>query len=414
MSTIIQPIQQNDREIFMDVLRGIAIFGILVANLTTGGFNFGYALQEDSPYVLPELDKNLSFIYTMVVEGKFYSIFSLLFGWGIALQIKRGANRGIDAIPTIQRRLFFMLILGTIHMLIWPGDIVLFYAILGFLLLPFRKFSNKTLLIIGSILILSPIALYGLKMAFPILNTPAETLDNIGENLYINWLGVDSEEKYKNWVQHAGWIEILKENVTGFFYRFGYLFYVSRIPKVLGMFLIGFVVGRSDFYKHFNQHKNLLYWILGIGLLIGIPANFALAKFTSEHGKDYYQLTWNGFYQTIAYSLGVVPLALSYIANFMLKFKHKTGEKFLSVLAPVGKMAFTNYMMHSFLCQFILLNAGLGYGSKLGVFYLTVLAILIFTFQIIFSTLWLKYFYYGPVEWVWRSLTYGKKQNFLK
>ncbi|MDX2066783.1 MAG: hypothetical protein SFV55_00070 [Haliscomenobacter sp.] len=139
----IAPIQSKDREVFMDVLRGFAILGILIANLTVGGLGWGPNRVESSPFLLPELDKQLNFLYAMFIEGKFYSIFSLLFGWGIALQIQRGLDKGSDALPTIRRRLFFMLLLGFGHILIWPGDIVLFYAMLGFLLLPLRRFSDR-------------------------------------------------------------------------------------------------------------------------------------------------------------------------------------------------------------------------------------------------------------------------------
>ena len=142
------PVQTTQREIFMDVLRGFAILGIFIANLN--GFSwYNGSAKATGPYLLPGADNTMSFLHQMFIEGKFYSIFSLLFGWGIALQFKRAEEKGINALPTVRRRLFFMLLLGAVHLLLWPGDIVFFYAILAFVLLPLRKLSNKNLRICG-------------------------------------------------------------------------------------------------------------------------------------------------------------------------------------------------------------------------------------------------------------------------
>ncbi|MBK8301015.1 MAG: DUF418 domain-containing protein [Chitinophagaceae bacterium] len=180
------------------------------------------------------------------------------------------------------------------------------------------------------------------------------------------------------------------------------------------MFLIGYVIGRSDFYRNIMQHKKLLYWIIGGGLVIGLPANYFLAYYMSNHMGDYFQLKTKGLYQTIFYALGVAPLAMAYVGLFMLSFQTAVGKKILSVLAPVGKMAFSNYLMHSLIGNFVFLGAGLGYMGQVGPVYYTIFGIGIFIIQIILSTIWLKYFNYGPVEWLWRSATYKKWQPMLK
>jgi uncharacterized protein len=409
-----KPVLSGEREVFMDILRGFAIFGILIANLTAGGLGWGPNVDVESPFLLPELDKQLDFLYTVFIEGKFYSIFSLLFGWGIALQIKRGENSGTHSTGIVKRRLMFMLLLGTVHMLIWPGDIVLFYAILGFCLLPLRRFSNKTLLITAIILILSPIILYAAKIIWPWVNEPADIARAAGQYTDQYFFGSVEDIDPDAWVQSNSWRDVFLYNISGFFYRFGYLFFVSRIPKVLGMFLLGYVLGRSDFFKNFYQNKKVIYWIIGLGLFIGLPANYFLAYYTSNFASDYYGLKLNGLFQTIAYALGVVPLGMAYTGMLMVFFQTQTGKKILSIFAPVGRMAFTNYIMHSLVCQFVFLGPGLGYGGLLGTFYLTVFGILFYFLQILTSTLWLKYMNYGPAEWVWRSLTYWKVQPMLR
>ncbi|MFZ4543597.1 MAG: DUF418 domain-containing protein [Saprospiraceae bacterium] len=410
----ITPLQHNEREIFMDVLRGFAIFGILIANLTAGGLGWGPNRVETGPFITSELDHQLSFVYSMFIDGKFYSIFSMLFGWGIALQLQRGTNRGIDATPTVRRRLGFMLLLGSFHILIWNGDIVLFYAMLGFLLLPFRKFSNKTLLITGACLILSPIILYALKLHWPVLNSPAVFLQDAGNKVSQYLLGISTDADYNAWINKASWWDMWVGNMGGVFYRFSYLVFISRIPKVFGMFLIGFVIGRSGFYKNIAQNRNTILKIIGVGLLIGLPANYLLAYYSENFVSDYYNLKPNGLYQTIAYAFGVAPLALVYAGTLMLCFQTIAGKKIMSIIAPVGKMAFSNYIMHSLVCQFVFLPQGLGYGGQVGQYYLSLFGITLYLSQIVISTLWLKYFNYGPFEWLWRSLTYWKRQTMIK
>jgi uncharacterized protein len=218
MNNSIAPVKSKDREVFMDMLRGFAIFGILIANLAVGGLSlYSASAKQTGAFLLPQIDQKLSFLYTMFIDGKFYSIFSLLFGWGIALQIQQGIAKDSDPIPIIRRRLLFMLLLGFVHILIWTGDIVLFYAMLGFLLLPLRKFSDKTLLIAGFTLLLLPIVLYAAKMQWPLLNTLSSVLYDIGSQIDTQWFGFNSEAAYKEWVKNANWLDILQSNVTGVF-----------------------------------------------------------------------------------------------------------------------------------------------------------------------------------------------------
>jgi uncharacterized protein len=416
MQTLV-PVQAAERETFMDVLRGFAILGIFIANLYSFSF-YSPDLPDNSPYLLPKADHTMAFLHHMFIEGKFYSIFSLLFGWGIALQFKRAANNGVNALPTVRRRLLFMLLLGAVHLLIWTGDIVFFYALLAFILLPLRKFSNKTLLITGAILILSPILFYWLKMTWPVLNYPSEKMGQAGQwsadQIFPQYKEVDTREEFAAIMDELTWWDVLKNNVVGFFFRYGYLFFSSRIPKVLGMFLIGYLIGRSDFYKNFLQNKKLIITIIIGGLLIGLPANYLLAKQMQDHEGDYFSLKQNGLYQTIWYALGVAPLALAYVGLFMLAFKAMSGKRFLSLLAPVGKMAFSNYIMQSLIGNYVFFGIGLNYMWKVGPVYYTIFGVLVFILQIIISTIWLRYFNYGPVEWLWRSATYRKWQPMRK
>ncbi|HEX5651814.1 MAG TPA: DUF418 domain-containing protein [Chitinophagaceae bacterium] len=409
----LQPVGAGERIVFMDALRGFAILGIFIANLN--GFSwYRENPGQTGPFLLPAADHTMAFLHHMLIEGKFYSIFSLLFGWGIALQFNRAAAKGINALPTVRRRLLFMLLLGAVHLLIWPGDIVFFYALLAFLLLPLRKLSNKTLLILAGILLLSPILLYWLKMTYPVLNYPSELLIRTGIRVDKAVLDIKSEEEFMKLMKEGSWLDYLKANIGGFFFRYQHLFFVSRVPKVLGMFLLGYVLGRSNFYLNISHHKKLLYSIIVAGLLIGLPANYFLAYYMQNYTPDYYQLKTKGLYQTIVYTLGVAPLALAYVGLFMLAFRTYAGKKIQLLLVPAGKMAFTNYMMQSLVGSYVFLAPGLGYAGEVGPVYFTLFGIAVFILQVIISTIWLRYFNYGPVEWLWRSATYKKWQPMRK
>lgn len=406
------PVQIKDREVFMDVLRGIAILGIFIANLQ---FMSYYSASFNGSYTYPSLDKKMAFLHAMFIEGKFYSIFSLLFGWGIALQMSRSKLSETAVAKFIRRRLWFMILLGGIHLFfIWIGDIVLFYGLIGFILVALRKKSNKQLLILGSVLLFLPIVLYFLKMKFQWLNAPAGIFFEASSYLQTHWAGLSKEVNETTIIRSSNslWTDV-KLNMAASPFRFAYLIFVSRIPKVLGMMLIGFVIGRSGIYKRIGEYKKQLWWFVIIGLAISIPANYMLA-FYMENPNNYYNLKIEGWYETIAYAFGVAPLAIVYVVLLALFFQLKNVEKILQVLAPVGKMAFTNYMSHSIIGIIVFHNIGLGYMQQLGTFALTIFAVIVFIGQIIFSTIWLRYFEFGPIEWAWRSLTYGKMQKMIK
>mgnify|MGYP001009382156 CR=1 FL=1 len=408
------PVSSRDREVFMDVLRGFSILGIFIANLhSLSWYNFTDPAATGS-MLLPGTDRKVLFLHHMFIEGKFYSIFSFLFGWGMIMQLKGADAKGVHGKPIIRRRLFFMLLLGAMHLMFWPGDIVFFYALLGFILLPLTRLHEKKMLITGVVLLLSPILLYWLKMHYPLFNMPAQQMYAWGEKVDKITIGVDSDESFRAFIKSAGWPELFKAATGGFFYRYGDLFMQSRIPKVLGMMLIGAAVGKSGFYRNLEANRKSLYIIIAAGLLVGLPANYILAHYMDLNDGSYYKFQMNGFYRTLAYALGVAPLAAVYIATFMLLFRRDAWRKKMLLLAPVGRMAFSNYISHTLIGNFIFFNAGLGYMGTVGPLCYTLLALVVFMLQIIASTIWLKYFNYGPLEWIWRSATYKKRQPFIK
>ncbi len=406
------PVSNSQRIEYIDIMRGIAIFGILIANLRwftlyTPGF--------DGAFVYPGIDELIHRLQHIFIEGKFYSIFSMLFGWGIALQMKRSKKEDALTAKFIRRRLFFMLLLGGIHLFfIWEGDIVFLYGLVGFVLLSLRKLSNKALVITGIALLLSPVLLYALKMNFQWLNYPSEFLSHMGKKFYqLNgWIDQDTS-RTAVLRDDTSLSSLLKITWGDAPYRFAYLFFVSRIPKVLGAMVIGFVIGRSGLIEKVKQYKTTLILVSVIGLIIYVPLNYILITYF-ENDAAYYGLQIRGLYYAIFYAFTVFPLAIVYMITLALLLESTWINKILHPIAAVGKTAFSNYVMHSVVGIIVFYGIGFGLMQQFGPLAWTFFAIVLFTIQVIASNIWLRYFRFGPIEWIWRSLTYHKVQKLRK
>jgi len=407
-----RPVSGRQRIDYLDVLRGIAIFGILITNIEWFSF---YNPDHQGPFLFGSADRIVRVLQFMFVEGKFYSIFSMLFGWGIAIQIKRFKNDDKGAAAFIRRRLYFMMLLGGIHLtIVWEGDIVFFYALVGFVLLALRNLSNRTLLLTGILLLISPVVIYYLRMKIPFLHSPVAQLTQLGEHLYQRngWTSQDLD-RTRVLIGSENIFTTIRITLSDLPYRFTNLLYASRLPKVLGAMLVGFVIGRSHIYPKILEHKRKISWLSIMVLLIALPLNYLMARhmYYSE-----FSFTWTteGWYSTIAFALGVFPLAMVYMLWAALLLDHKKMRKLLLPMIPVGKMAFTNYILQSLIGIVLFYGIGFGLAQQFGPLALTVIAFLIFIFQVLLSTIWLKYFRFGPVEFIWRSLTYGKIQPMRK
>src|SRR5688572_12687773 len=242
MQPKLTPIRDQQRIWLMDALRGFAILGIFIANLK--GFTFYDPQANNSGKYFTSFDGKLDFLETMFVEGKFYSIFSFLFGWGIALQLARTKSNSAKPLSFVVRRLLIMALLGLAHLiLIWIGDIVLFYSLVGFVLLLMRNWPTKTLFITAIILLLSPILLYWLKIKYPWANAPAKFLVDEALRLDKHVNNIQSNEDFFNRIHNLDVWSNIKLNLIGAFFRYNDLFFQSRISKVLGMFILGYLMG---------------------------------------------------------------------------------------------------------------------------------------------------------------------------
>lgn len=406
----ILPIQKKDRIQFLDVLRGIAIFFIFTANIPVFSGYFSFPDETRYPEALLFTDEILDFIMFTLVDGKFYSIFSLLFGIGCVIQYTNLKSNNTPFAPFFRRRMFWLLIIGFIHLcLFWIGDILTLYALLGFTLIYFIKLSDKKLLIIAAILILFPIINW-LVVHYTSLNYHRFFFQTSSD--YYQHFGLPTFDRngmpfadFQKFQANENFLNYFKMNIGNTFIRIGAILREGRIFKVLGIFLIGLWAGRKILNENLLNDTKFLKNIALWGFLIGLPISIIRTYIEFYSGpQDYWKLL-----EIITYALGTVPLAMGIAALLALLYFKKPSV--FTVFAPVGKLALSNYIFQTFIAVTIFYGIGFGFTGKFGFTIILAIAICIFAFQVLMSKLWLNYFRFGPFEWIWRQLTYRK---FLK
>jgi uncharacterized protein len=404
------PVSKAERHPLLDILRGFALLGVLLDNLF--GFT-GWGFQTmDQWKGLPTwpADGVVGMAELVFVNGKFYSLFCLLFGIGFSIILSRNEERGINPLGIYYRRLFVLLIIfGLPHLIIfWEGDILTLYALVAMLLPLFRKCSNKTLLIWVICLIASPILVDTFYVIFHL--HPGDFLEKIAQPIDKRHGVPLSSNEYGKYLytRENGWQHWVNWQSTGYLYRYAYIINSNRIEKVLGMFLLGYLSGRNMVYARPDQFVRMLQQIRRWGFWFGIPASIAGAYFEATVKEIPDPL---GLLRTLTYALGVVPLSLAYTASITLIWVKNPRASRLNILQPMGRMALTNYLMQTFIAILIFYSVGLRLGGNIGPSLFIPLGVLIYLFQIGFSYVWLKFFNYGPFEYIWRLLTYGRRIN---
>lgn len=400
-SETLKPISLNERIGILDAMRGLAICGILIGNMQ---WFSGYGFMPESLFAqLPTADHVTRFLVHFFVEGKFYSIFSFLFGFGFALQMSKAEERGDTKASVFKRRLFWLLVIGLLHAyFLWYGDILSIYALVGLVLLLFRKKETSSLLKWAAIMIAIPIVTYLiLYILFTMLAPPGVSAEIAAAQggIWQNSIARLTNASY--WQMVSGHnIEMLLGG------RYPSLIVQMRLPKILAMFLLGFYAYKRGVFQDLEGNESFIRRVMIWGLTIGILANIVFAAVSRSEAD--LPPTLPGLLGVIMYSFGVPAFALGMIALGATLWQG-AGQKLLNLAAPVGRMALTNYILQTVICIFIFYGFGLGWFGKLGPFKATLLALGIFASQIIVSAVWLKIFAYGPLEWIWRQLTYKKR-----
>lgn len=400
-----RPISLPDRIEVIDVLRGIAVCGILIGNMQ---WNSGYGFMPPAmAEAWPVYDKVAQYLVHVFVEGKFYSIFSLLFGFGFALQIDRAVQRGDTNASVFKRRLFWLLVIGIIHAAIWAGDILSVYALMGFILLLFRRKSDESLLKWTFWLMVVPVIYFAVMLALFLAFAPPDTATVVAK------AQTEMFQSAMNVVPNGGFFQIIREyNVGMVIGRWAGLLLQMRFPKILAMFLLGFYAHRKGYFQRPLDHQPFIRKVMTYGLGLGLVCNPLFAWFA--HSEADFPPSFSGLIGIVMYAIGVPALAVGIAALVVTLWQNGAWRKVLRIFAPVGRMALTNYLTQTAVSLFIFYGWGLGYYGKVGALTATLIAFGIFATQVVISTIWLKYFAYGPMEWIWRQLTYQRRLNILR
>ena len=417
-----------DRIESLDVLRGFALLGILLVNIVAFGL-VSSAFLDPGIYLTPigGIDYIVWAFIELSSEGAMRTLFSVLFGAGVVLFVT-GSTEKSGWLH--YRRNFWLLVFGLInaYIFLWPGDILVTYALSGFVLWFVRNWKARSLLILATFLILiGSLQNFAMKSTLEIARDAAEEMKiSISK-------GEEFSEETAEWAQ--GWIDyeednqaeidnipneikkrtssyssayeynLEKANEMIYFVLPFFLFLDALMMMVIGMalFKLGVLDGGRDIKFYIRM--------MCVGFLTGISINAYEVLLITNSNMDIIET--NPYFR-FTYHFGRLFMGLGYLGLVILLIKIEKLESLRFRLACVGRMALTNYLMHSVIALFIFTGAGLGLLGKFSWSQLYLFVLLIWVIQLYVSPLWLKYFYFGPVEWLWRLLTYLKIPKMVK
>jgi uncharacterized protein len=426
----VEPVSAGERFFAVDVLRGFALLGILAMNIVA----FGWPEPAyDNPFRgggFEGLDRGVWFFNHMVFEAKMMTIFSMLFGAGLVLMDQRALARDARVRGVYYRRILWLLAIGLLHSyLIWYGDILVLYAETGLFLYFFRNMRPRTLIILGfsAMLVLVPLVL-GFAAAFDYMQSATARVEaqtkagvhptGLDQQLHDIWtkhvrdeIKPSPETKAKNWdkemtAYRGGYQGVVKQRAFDVLMgqTFGFLlgggfFAASRMLIGMGLMKLGvFSAQRS---------RRFYLWMLGLGYGVGLPLMVFDALELIRHSFSLEYHIHGGLFYNV---FGSLIVALGHVGLLMLIVQSGTLRWLTTRLAAVGRMALSNYLTHSLACTTLFYGYGFGLFGHVNRTGLAAIVLTIWIIQLLISPIWLKYFRFGPAEWLWRSLTYWRLQ----
>lgn len=401
ISKSVGPVLDDERLVLVDALRGFALFGVLAANMRA--FNLPLTLYDASEKIFPSWpDVWVQALLDVFISGKAYTLFAFLFGLGFAIQMTRSQARSSGFPWFYLRRLGALALFGFIHgFVIWDGDILLPYACTGFLLFWFRKAAPKTVLAWGACLwTLSLVLAIGRWMA---------------RQFHINalsWLASTGAPPDLTKVQqvvaayaHANLGGLIREN--GLMWHQWISFVPFTVILSLPLFLMGLYVWRKGWVQMLPERQTALRricaWTLSLGLMTQLACVIARHLVSPDQPQTILTLILR-----LANLVSMPMVSCGYATGLALLFQHPRWRTRVLWLAPVGRMALTNYLTQSIF--FVTFYSGIvtGLYGRVGPAWNMLAAILFYLVQLLFSHWWFRHFRFGPVEWFWRGLTYLK------
>lgn len=396
------PVSLAERIVFIDVLRGMALFGILAANMRA--FFAPLDTYENIRVLFHgHADVAAQFFVDALIQGKFVTIFSFLFGLGFAMQMSRAEARGVRFLGFYPRRLLALALFGIIHgLLIWGGDILLTYSLSGAILLLFRKRQQKTLLWWAGSLFALPIVISSVLLSIYYsrfrphwMEPKPPDMKKLYTVINIYAHGTVRQILAQNWVE---WKQMLPSQLFAIY--------------AVALFLLGMWVWRAGILQRFDEYrpvfKRVCAWCIPVGLIINLYV--ATMRVVLPPGVV---SVW-------AWSAGVLwlpgahILSAGYASGLALIFMHEDKRRFLVPFAAVGRMALTDYLMQSVVCTLFFYHYTTGLFGRVGPAIGLLLTFILYGAQVVFSNWWLHRYRFGPMEWLWRGMTYGKFPSMYK
>ena len=389
------PTTAKERHVILDALRGLALLGIALANFPEFALWTFLSADEQQAMKTAGIDEVVRHLQYLLVDGKFYTIFSLLFGVGFSLILSR------HPVSLFVLRMLILAVIGFCHlMFIWSGDILLLYACGGLLLPLFIRLKDRTLLTVAVALIVLPVGLdaltefAGIDFARPFYDAwwAEAARQGITEENFATWLRDANSYPQMFAFLCQGACERLWEFVEG-----------HRLPKVVGLFMLGYLIGKHRLYARLEEMP--LGKVCFSAFAVGVPMSILYAwSATQGHPRG---LTVH----SLLYAVSVIPMALGYATAVCLWYHRRPSGKLFTSLAAPGRMALSNYISQSLVGVLLFYGLGFGLGCSFGLVYVELTAFVVFVLQIVVCKWWLHHFRFGPLEWVWRMLTYGRFFN---
>lgn len=400
------PASSSDRYEVIDFLRGLALLGILVLNIQAFAMPFSAYGNPTSLGDRGPLDFAIWTFGYVFFDQKFMTIFSILFGAGIFLMTSRVEARGGRVAWLHYKRMFWLLVFGLIHAyLIWHGDILVPYAISGMLVFFFRRMRPLPLAVLALVVIsVSPLLMFGAGASMP--NAPAEVQQEI-KNFW-----QPSPEILQAEIEafQGGWLKQMPKRAE-FAFGFHVMFiWIWAIWRAGGLMLLGMALFKWGVLTA-ERHRGFYPRLWVAGWMVGLPLTLTAVVLMSRSG-------WEVFYSFFVagdfHYYGSLAASLGWIGPFVSLWITGALGGLAARLVAVGRTAFSCYILTSLICTFIFYGHGLGLFGRVGRPGQWLVTLIVWTILLIVAPMWLERFRFGPLEWVWRTLTYGERQPMAR
>lgn len=402
MDTRPAPVSTSDRHDVIDFLRGLAVLGILVMNIQSFAMPFAAYFNPTALGPPGSLDFAIWMTSHLFFDQKFMTIFSILFGAGILLMTTRAEERGGRAVVLHYRRMAWLLIFGLLHAyLIWYGDILVLYAVCGAIVFLFRRWRPLPLAIAG-VLVLAVSPTLMLMAPVSLASAPPEALQEIRDF----WEPSAALLAQETAAFQGGWLSQLPKRAAYAWDFHSFEIWIWGIWRAGGLMLIGMALLKWGVLTA-ERHRDFYPRLFVAGWLLGLPVILlGVVRMSAANWEVFYSFFIGGSYNY----WGSLLVSLGWIGLFISLWITQALGPLAARLAAVGRTAFSCYILTSLICTFIFYGHGLGLFGRVRRPGQILVTLMVWTILLIVAPLWLERFRFGPLEWLWRSLTYGERQ----